>query len=465
MQAIERGEIDSIIVRKGDRLWRYVETGIQLINFLLANKVTVFALDETVNLDGKASSNLQLNVALAVAQYHVDTTSENVRRSKQIAKEQGLKMGPTFTLGYADGEEQGTVKQVPEAIPVVKEVFARYIKGDSVASIVRWLNKEHLDLLTTYGKEFYASSVRRMLKNIHYIGKTYDDKGNAIKSPLYDSIIDADTFLQVQKLHKIRQNPKHGKRVAEHLLSGFLTCGYCGRKLTAYSRYSKITHERVGTEYKCKYADCKNPSAFIMRETFWDEWGNMFLSAEAEIKQDVPVSGDLLELQLQLEQMQRNVSGFRKQATEGKLDPNEYQELTSSLKVNISKLQSKIESAKAKNIADKATEWKPWEELTIDEKRQRIEDTVESIRVYKDSVILKYRFNAGTGIGMGIDFTLRNLVIGDSPLYFPLIKRHVEGHKSQRPFHTLTPANVDKAWQGFTEAKVNGQSYLTPDYF
>jgi len=424
MVALESGEVQALIIRHRDRLCRSLKLSIKLFEFLSCIKAEVYATNDTIAVSHDATSSLQLNLLMAIAQYQLDSTQENVLRAKKKQKHEGLKMSPCFTLGYQDGKTKGTVTTEgnDEAVQTVRELYRRYLAGETVGELVRWLNTEKSHLYNTYGKAFYHSSVRRILTNPHYIGMVYNEQQELIKSQAYEAIIAADLFYRVQKAMRSRRNPKHGRKVAQHLLSGFLKCGKCGRPMNVYSRYHKTGKYRVGFEYKCRYVDCRSPKAFTMRENHWDTWLGAIGGAPFFVLTEdaIPADGQLTELYARLETLSRSRESLRKSIANGDRELADIRPLLADCDDSIAKLRSKIQVLEAAQQPLKSRDV-PWEGSTFLQRRECAGAVIDSVMVFPDFALL---------------FKHRDM----TPWVFPLQRRHIEGCPSARPFNVLLPA-------------------------
>ena len=106
MQSIEQGEIQAVIVRKRDRLFRSLELSLKFFKFMEEYNIQLHATSEKINLDGSASSRLELTLMMAVAEFQLQTTRENILQAKRRQKAEGLKMCGCDVLGYRNGEKK-----------------------------------------------------------------------------------------------------------------------------------------------------------------------------------------------------------------------------------------------------------------------------------------------------------------------------------------------------------------------
>ena len=134
-----------------------------------------------------------------------------------------------------------------EKAPIVKTIFEKFNKGESMINIIRYLNK--LGIKTSKNMPFNKNSIRRILENKKYIGVySYDgvDTPDAIPR-----IISDDLFYKVQdKLGKYRCAPGRQKARTEYLLTTKLFCGYCENMMVGVAGTSK--NGTLHNYYTCK---------------------------------------------------------------------------------------------------------------------------------------------------------------------------------------------------------------------
>ena len=105
------------------------------------------------------------------------------------------------------------------------ETFKRYDSGETISSIMNWLNEQ--GLINTRGQKMTFNSVGHMLHNRRYIGEfKYRD---VIVPDGIPAIVPQDLFDRVQdRLAKNKKAPARHKAEDDYLLTTKLFCGYCG---------------------------------------------------------------------------------------------------------------------------------------------------------------------------------------------------------------------------------------------
>ena len=246
------GKIDMIITKSISRFARNTVTLLQTVRELKSIGVDVFFEEQNIH-SLSSEGELMLTILASYAQEESLSASENQKWRIRKGFENGELVNLRFLYGYTI--KRGSIVVDPKEAEIVKEIFGRYIGGDSLSSIVTDLNKRGIP--GTLGGEWCIKSIRRIVTNEKYIGnallqKTYISnhldktkvKNNG-QLPMYfakdthEAIIDEETFRLAQKRAEQMEGeakPKPDKT----LFSGVIRCSKCGknyRRVTANGRH------------------------------------------------------------------------------------------------------------------------------------------------------------------------------------------------------------------------------------
>jgi DNA invertase Pin-like site-specific DNA recombinase len=416
LEAVDNGEITHVICRARDRLARNLLLSLRIYKFLNDHQVKLDCTHEELPCDpNDATGMFSLAVLAAAAQLVLDQATTNIRAAKTLAKEEGLKMGPVFAIGFKDGNRRGTIERDEKTIPIVKEIFKRYAKGHTLQSIVTWAKETHPHAHSKIGKTWHHSTIKRTLTNIHYIGKALNIDGVPVDSKLWQpAVISEKLFYKVQdRLASEKGMRNRPDRMERHLLSGILKCANCKNEhgepqnLIAYSRFSKKRKDgtpakKVGVEYKC-YRCKGSTSPFIMRESVWMEFIETFIGSAEPIVAATDKS-QLPKLQHDLRQLDAKLEILASDLADGGLDNNAYNiaaKVINKAKQSIDNEIYDLESAS--DVAD--CDWVTWDDLSFEDKRIQLTRKIKSIEVFKKKAIVHGRFD----------------------IEFPLMQRRIDG--------------------------------------
>jgi hypothetical protein len=151
--------------------------------------------------------------------------SENTSERKKAKNAYDAQLGRYFKGGHrAFGRNlDGTV--VPEEATAITEMARRYLEGESLGSLARWLNAEGLG--TTTGGRWTGTTLSRTLRQPHLRGvRRHNDDHYAGD---FEEILDEWTATEIAD--RFRQQEPSARNGFVHLLSGLARCGVCGNRL------------------------------------------------------------------------------------------------------------------------------------------------------------------------------------------------------------------------------------------
>ena len=246
------GKIDMVITKSISRFGRNTVTLLQTVRELKDVGVDVFFEEQNLH-STSADGELMLTILASYAQEESLSASENQKWRIRKGFENGELVNLRFLYGYTINK--GVITINAAEAEVVKEIFQRYIEGESITAIANDLNKRGIP--SALGGEWCVKSIRRIVTNEKYMGnallqKTYISnhldktkvKNNG-QLPMYfakgthEGIIDEETFCLAQKRAKQMESeakPKPDKP----LFAGMIRCAKCGknyRRVTAKGRH------------------------------------------------------------------------------------------------------------------------------------------------------------------------------------------------------------------------------------
>ena len=241
----EAGKLDYIVTKSLSRFSRNALDCLEIIRRLLNCNVPIYF--EKENLDtGTMDGELILSIMSSLAESESKSMSSNIKWGIRNRFQNGSYRFSNAPFGYDIVDGDLAVNQ-KDAV-YVKEVFSRFLVGESAGTIAKWLN--HQGVLTQRSKKWTSEAIMSMLRNERYVGdcllqKTYNDcsfskKRNHGELAQYyikdhhEAIIDQKTFDAVQELmertasfNKVAPDKYHTR----YPFSGLLRCGNCGALL------------------------------------------------------------------------------------------------------------------------------------------------------------------------------------------------------------------------------------------
>lgn len=229
--ALDRPDADRLLTWEVSRASRDMDVSLALVNLCEAEGVR-FGYDGRLYDLGRAHDRKHVLRDFVDAEAAAGETSERVRRDMRAAAAQGRPHGRRL-YGYRrvysadNGELEGQVPDPAEA-EVVRDVFARFARGDSLRSITTHLNRSGVPCPKISGAQdgWYDMRLRQMLANPGYVGlRTH--QGEVVGDASWVPLIDPETWAKVSERLTAQEGAPHS-RAAKHLLSGLVRCGRCG---------------------------------------------------------------------------------------------------------------------------------------------------------------------------------------------------------------------------------------------
>ncbi|ACY13504.1 recombinase family protein [Haliangium ochraceum] len=254
LRDVDAGRIDVVVVYKADRLSRSLLDFANVISRF--NKTDTAFVAVTQNFStADAIGRLTLNILMSFAEFEREMISERTRDKVAGSRKRGKWTGGPLPVGYASRDKKLVV--VEREARIVREIFARYLRGDSVFEIARYLNesgRRKPGRTSRTGhvlakREWDKGSVLRALKNPVYAG--FMRFGGELFEGEHKAIIDRESFEQAAArlaANCVSSAPKVPRD--DYVLSGRLFCVLCGSAMTPKS----TTKRRTGKLYR--YYQC-----------------------------------------------------------------------------------------------------------------------------------------------------------------------------------------------------------------
>lgn len=229
------GEVDVIVAYSNSRLTRRPRELEDLLDLATDHGVkfaTVAGGDyDLATADGQTYARILVGIDAGEAK----RISERVTRQKQQRAEQGKPQGARYRLfGY---NKDWSINKVEAAL--VREVFERFLKGESKTAITKDLNKRGVK--TTSDGAWLIRSTARMLKTPQYGGlRSY--QGEIIGASAVEGLVSEADYYAAQELHE--PNRPTGHAVRKHVLSGILICSLCESGMATHTDYRGVRRYR-----------------------------------------------------------------------------------------------------------------------------------------------------------------------------------------------------------------------------
>ena len=242
LDACRRGEVDMVITKSISRFARNTVTLLESIRELKELGVDVFFEEQNIHTMS-ADGELMLTILASYAQEESRSASENQKWRVRKGFEQGELLNWRFMLGYNIDKDGITVN--PEEAELVRDIFRRFIDGESMNAIATDLNES--GATGVFGGRWSPQQLRQLLSNEKYTGNAllwkhfrnnHIEKKKTVNRgelPMFyaeethPAIIDTETFAAAKaRLDEIAAVTAKRSRPTRSAFTGLITCGQCG---------------------------------------------------------------------------------------------------------------------------------------------------------------------------------------------------------------------------------------------
>lgn len=237
IEKIRTGEVERVVVYKLDRLSRSQKDTLYLIeDVFLPHGVDFVSINENIDT-GSPYGRAMIGILSAFAQLERENIFLRTRMGMVERVKQGYwPGGGKIPFGYDYDAQKGVLVPNSDA-DTVREIYARYLEGQSTGRIARDLGLKY---------EHLVKQILRRESNTGVI--VYKDE---VYPGRHEPLVDRETFDRAQRRLCAPNRP----RAAEggKLLTGLLVCGHCGAKM----RYQKWGN--AGDKLVCYSRDKSKP--------------------------------------------------------------------------------------------------------------------------------------------------------------------------------------------------------------
>lgn len=293
MADIHKGNINTVIVKKIDRLSRSIIDFENLYKKYQENNVDLISIQENFDTSTAIGRSV-IRIVLIFAQLEREQTSERTIDVMAYRAKQGLYNGGYPRLGYDIDYENNCLVPNEDEMPILREVFETYIRLGSLSGAATDLNDRGYRMKTWTtkagkkrgGERFQKTSLSRILNDPVCIGKVKH------KSSVYDgqqkAIISEELFNAAQAILQANNLTKTGYRQLENTfyLKGLVRCGSCRSAMApsfAISKGNKYFYYRCTVNNDQSKTTCRigSVSARKLEELVVDEL--KFLASDPRI--------------------------------------------------------------------------------------------------------------------------------------------------------------------------------------
>lgn len=221
LQDLKAGERDGIIGWHADRLHRSPSELETFISLCEAQAIEVRTVRAGILDLATPSGRTVARIHGALARGESEKMSDRLKRANRQRAEMGKPAkGGRRGYGY---ERDGTIREDEAAI--IRELVERFLAGESLSSLHRWLNDDDVPPPHGAGK-WWAATVRDILRSARISGQK-EHLGEIVALGAWPAIITPE---QTARIRHILDDParQRVRTPSRYLLTGLIRCDVCG---------------------------------------------------------------------------------------------------------------------------------------------------------------------------------------------------------------------------------------------
>lgn len=268
IEDLKSGSIDAVAVAYADRFGRTLLDGLQAVKEMESLGAKLTCVSE--GWDARRNdSPLYMQFRFMIAEEEHRRIRERMEggKAKAILRD-NAPPGGSLTFGYQVDSKGHFVLDEIEA-PLVISIFERFLSGETIADLLRWLNTSGVSVGQKYQKRgaekvsvrkghehaiWTRAKIWKILHNETYLGVR---KWKGQRFPCV-ALIDDISFRKVQELFAVRERGTNQFDPEKSLMSGLFKCSLCGSKYYAHTQTSRVRNTAWHV-YSCSNHRIKRP--------------------------------------------------------------------------------------------------------------------------------------------------------------------------------------------------------------
>jgi site-specific DNA recombinase len=312
-ELVRDNAIDVVVCYSVDRLSRDPTHGVILTEEFEKHGVILETVTEPV--DSSDVGKLITYIRGFSSKLEVEKIKDRTLRGKKAAVKQGrLPQGTGVGIyGYTWDKRAKTRKINRFEAIIVKDIFERMARGESVVSIARTLNAH---AIPSKGKKLWHSlTIRRMIRNQAYIGKTYY-KGTLLPS-ISPAIVNEELF-EAANTQLDKPKARTGRSEHEYLLRNHAFCGICGKPLVGHCLNRKYLYYQCSNARPYENSEKKCPALYIrareLEDIVWSKTKEVLANPEIILKQlaEATKAGDMDSIDAEIKDVERKLRAYER---------------------------------------------------------------------------------------------------------------------------------------------------------
>lgn len=389
MSAIEDHEADVIVLWKWSRLsrsrrdWALAVDRVELAGGLIESATE--PLDVATSA-GRLARGMMVEFAAFESERIGDVWKEaHARRVKS-----GRPANGKARWGYLYDSEQKLHVPDPDLKGVVEQTYRRYIAGESIYSLVKWLNDSGYHTAPGYGqadsKRLWSDRILRRTMASGFPAGLFLSHGELLEGA-HEAIIDEATWEAFQVAMKTRKVAGQKPR-SKYLLSGMVRCAQCGHSMTAGMFGAGRTPKfrcKGASDYRLHSGGYVSESVLIEEVKAWIAEQD-FAPQDAEYGQTHSGEETLSRKFAELDQVNARILKLSEQLVEELIPADVYRDMIAKVSARREELDREILGIRVRQREDDASQiqadvLRDWDVLPLENLRVLLKQIIEVVVV------------------------------------------------------------------------------------
>ncbi|WP_415395153.1 recombinase family protein [Rhodococcus globerulus] len=363
---LQRGDV--LVTWEASRAQRDLAAYVELRNLCAERDVRWSYSGKLYDL-GRGDDRFTTGLDALLAEKEAEQIRERVLRAQRANAEKGLAHG-RIPYGYLAVRDNATGKIVervphPEQAPIVKEIVARFLAGESLWAITKNLNERGIATPGT-SEQWRASILTQMLKRPTYAGlRTH--KGVITGTGNWEALISDDNYRSVLAILGDPSRLVHRGSAPVHLLTGIARCGECN---STVSRLKSHGYPALVCANRCVSRSMARVEKLVLE-------GVLDHLEDREYLDSLNVSdeSESVEALAEVEVLRKRLESFFDEASEGLLSASALSRIEAKLQPQIDAAMKRIRPTVRHPLLgsiDSSTIRADWPGLPIEQRRELV---------------------------------------------------------------------------------------------
>ncbi len=388
MGMIENGEAEVIVLWKWSRLSRSRRDWAIAVDRVDVAGGVIESATEPLDV-ATSTGRLARGLMVEFAAFESERIGDVWREAHERRVRSGRPANGKARWGYLYDKEQKLHVPDPDVAPVVKEVYERYNAGESIYSLVKYLNNHGYKTAPGYGnptseRKWSDRILRRTLAQGFPAG--YFTRHEQLVKGIHEPIIDEATW-QEFLINRERRSVKGLKPRSTHLFSGMVRCGQCGYKMTAgqYREGKPYLRCNGAKEYRLHTGGYVTEPTLVMATKEWLQ-SNPFQRQNAAISDTPPAKETLTAKLAEIDAINERIRRLSEDVFEDLIPKDVYRSMLAEATARRDELERetlalKVESSRPDKHQITVNVLRDWDILPVHGLRKLLGDVIEELVV------------------------------------------------------------------------------------